>query len=144
MMHVFRILFLVSLVITTFSACAKNNAWNGKYIYEASAGENVAKDEVVVEYTFKYSATQCEVQIEGYQVSEVIICNAHEANNNLEVTFKSYSNGSTKNAYDVEVYPVSSVLFTLTNKDSTTLTTWGELMPDGITEKSGKYFSKHK
>lgn len=142
-MHTFRILILVSLIITTFSACA-NNAWNGKYIYEASAGKNVAKDEVVVEYTFKYSTTKCEIQIEGYQTSEAIICNARETDNNLEVAFKSYSNGSTKNAYGVEVYPAGSLLFKLTSKDNIIVTTWAELMPDGISGKNGKYFIKHK
>jgi hypothetical protein len=135
---------LVSLIITTFSACAKTNPWQGKYSYEGSSGKNLAEDEVIVEYTFKYSPTQCEIQIEGYQVSDTIQCNAHEANNSFEVTFKSYNNGSTKNIYEVEVYPIGSKLFTLTSKDNTTITMWGELKPDGISEKSGKYFIKHK
>lgn len=144
MTHIFRILILVSLIITSFPTCANNNAWDGIYIYEASAGKNIAEDEIVLEYTFKYSATKCEIQIQGYQTSEAIICSARETNSNLEVAFKSYSNGSTKNAYDVEVYPAGILLFALAIKDKTIVTTWAELMPDGAPKKSGKYFIKHK
>lgn len=110
---------------------------------KASAGNNAADDAVIVEYTLKYSANKCEIEIEGYQTSESIICSAKENSNELSVSFKSYANGSTKNIYDVEVYPAGSTLFRLINKDGLK-TKWEELTPDGIEAKTGKYFVKQQ
>ena len=136
-----RFVTIAIFILVVFPAHAKNNPWHGKYIYETSAGNNAADAPVIFEYTLKYSANKCEVQIEGYQTSESIICIANENNNELLISFISYNNGSTKNIYDVEVYPAGSNLFTLINKNGLK-TKWDNLTPDGVEAKTGEYFIK--
>lgn len=129
-------------MIFSLSACGASTAWQGEYRYEAVLGENVAGDAVVIEYTFTLSDTGCSIQIEGYQVAEIIVCKTTASDRSLEVKFLSYNNGSTKNIYDQEVYPVGSILFSLAKTGGQIVTTWGDLLPDESLKKIGLYFDK--
>jgi hypothetical protein len=130
---------LISLF--SLSACAQTQNWNGIYSYDASLGENVAEDKILIEYVFTLDKNKCVISSQGYQTYEKILCAAAESEGNLVVTFSSYEDGSTKNAYDVEIYPPKSTLFTLTQKDSKLITTWGSLAPDE-SHTTGEHFKK--
>jgi hypothetical protein len=131
----------VLISLFSLSACAQTQNWNGTYTYDASLGENVAEDKVLIEYVFTLDKNKCVITSQGYQTDEKILCAAAESDGNLVVTFSSYEDGSTKNAYDVEIYPPKSTLFTLTSKDSKLITTWGSLAPDESLS-TGEYFTK--
>jgi len=130
---------LISLF--SLSACAQTNNWNGTYTYHAFLGENVAEDKILIKYIFTLEKNKCVVASQGYQTDEKILCYAEEAAGSLAVKFVSYEDGSTKNIYDVEVYPSKSTLFKLTPKKSALITTWEALAPDE-THSSGEYFKK--
>ena len=138
-LHFFILVMLTSL---SLSACADKPAWQGTYNYEAMLGENVADDAVIIEYALSISDNGCSLQIEGYQISESILCTTRENNDHLIVGFKSYSDGSVKNIYDVIVYPVGSTLFSLSYQNNQLLTNWGVLTPDESMAKKGIYFVK--
>lgn len=133
---------LFSLIAFSLNACAAKNPWVGEYLYEADLGENVGGDQVIVEYDLKIQDSTCALTIEGYQVSESIVCSVNTDGNTLNVLFKSYSDGSTKNAYDVEVYPVSGVLFKLSSTDKGLITHWENLTPDESIANDGIYFER--
>lgn len=135
-------LALVISMVFSLSACSASNTWQGEYSYEAILGENVAEDAIIIEYTLNISDTACSIRVEGYQVAESILCTAVTSKNSLEVKFLSYQNGSTKNIYDVEVYSVGSVLFSLKFDSEQLVTNWGELLPDESLKKVGRYFAK--
>lgn len=136
--------YLTSCVLVSLfslSACAQTQNWSGTYIYDASLGENVAEDQVIVEYVFTLNKEKCLITSQGYQTDEKIICSAENTGETLFVKFTSYENGSTKNIYDVEIYPPKSTLFQLTAKDKKLTTTWGTLAPDEA-HTTGEYFKK--
>lgn len=131
----------IFLSLFSLSACAQTPSWDGIYTYEASLGENVAEDKILIEYTLTLDKNNCVIISQGYQTDEKILCTAAELDGSLVVTFSSYEDGSTKNLYEVEVYPPKSTLFTLTSKDSRLITTWGLLAPDE-SFSTGEYFKK--
>lgn len=137
-----RIVIVAFLAAAVFPACAKNSFWYGMYFYEASLGRNVAGDAVIVEYSFTFGPDECEIQVQGYQVAESIVCDAYQTDDRLAVRFKSFSNGSTKNTHGVDVYGVNALLFELEMLDKKIVTKWGELLPDESLSKSGRYFVK--
>lgn len=138
-LHFFILVMLTSL---SLSACADKPAWQGTYNYEAMLGENVADDAIIIEYALSISGNECSLQIEGYQVSESILCTTREDNDHLTVNFKSYADGSVKNIYDVAVYTVGGTLFSFSYDNNQLLTTWGELIPDESLPQKGVYFLK--
>ncbi|HWV15333.1 MAG TPA: DUF5991 domain-containing protein [Cellvibrio sp.] len=142
-MKIKNALILLLLVCWGVSACAGNDQWVGTYAYEASLGETVAGEEAVVAYTLVVGAGTCKISIEGFQVSESIICKAADAGSNLDVKFQSYDNGSVANKYGVVVYKENSSLLRL-ERGKELITTWGELLPDESLAKTGKYFKKLK
>lgn len=133
-----------SLIVFSINACADKNPWFGNYSYEAAMGENAGGDQVIVEYDLKLQDSTCEIDIEGYQTSESIVCTAKMEGDSLNIYFKSYSDGSIKNVYDVEVYPVGSLLFKLSTTDKGLITHWENLVPDESTIKDGIFFVRSK
>ena len=135
--------FIFWLLISSLSlgACAQTDPWHGTYKYEALLGENIAEDQIIVEYSFTFDKDNCQVIIQGYQTDEKILCITDESGNDLQVKFKSYLDGSTANIYGVEVYPGNSMLFKLTRTDKTLITSWGTLSPDESLP-NGEYFAK--
>ena len=133
--------FILISAFWIISACAENASWNGSYIYEASLGDTVGGDAVVVTYKLTVAPEKCEVSIEGFQTSESIICKTKALDNLLDVNFQSYADRSTKNKYGIAIYKVGSSLLQLKRSDNL-ITTWGELLPDDKLPKTGKYFIK--
>lgn len=125
----------------SLSASAQTQNWNGIYTYDAFLGENVAEEKMFIEYVFTLNENNCVITRQGYQTDEKILCAATDSKGSLIVTFSSYEDGSTKNIYEVEVYPPKSTLFTLTPKDSKLITTWGSLAPDE-SFSTGEHFKR--
>lgn len=136
-----KFIFGFSLISFLSSACTQTEQWHGTYKYEALPGENVAEDQVIIEYSFILAKDKCRVIIQGYQTDEKILCVTAESGNDLQVKFKSYLDGATTNIYGVEVYPANSMLFKLTRADNALITTWGTLSPDESLP-SGEFFIK--
>jgi len=133
---------LITFMLLSSIACAQTEDWNGTYTYQAVLGENIAEDKMIIDYVFKLHNKKCTVTSQGYQTDEKIICAIEKSGNDLSVKFMSYENGSTKNIYDVEVYPAISVLFTLTDKKPDLITNWGTLAPDA-SFTIGEHFTKN-
>lgn len=134
-------MLFVLISLLSLGACAQPGNWNGIYEYESVLGENTAEETVVVEYIFTLDDEKCLIKSQGYQTDETIICSTEKTEKELTVKFQSYGDGSTKNIYDVEVYPSQSTLFTLIQKDSKLTTKWGVLAPDE-SFSTGEYFAK--
>ena len=123
------------------TACASHPAWQGSYIYEADFGENAAEQSVLVEYVLKVGDNSCKLSVQGYQVSELILCRAVEQEHSLDVKFLSYENGSLLNQYGVQIYLMDQTLFHL-KSEKELITHWGAFVPDESVVKPGKYFLK--
>ena len=121
------------------AACAGHSVWSGEYSYEAVLGENVAEQAIIVEYVLNVDDKSCQLSIQGYQVFETIMCDAKDDKKVLSIYFKSYEDGSVKNAYGVELYKPGQRLFWLDNE---WVTHWDALVPDEAVAKPGKYFLK--
>ena len=136
--------FSITLILLSFfslSACAQPEKWYGTYEYEALLGENVAEEQMSIEYTLIIAKEKCQIISKGYQIDETILCLAEESHNELEVKFLSFEDGSTKNIYGVESYPQESTLLKLVKKEKKLITQWKGLAPDdSFTE--GEYFNR--
>lgn len=135
---------LIVLASSSLSACADDITWQGTYNYEATLGQNVAGDAVVIDHMLSIKESSCALKIEGYQISEEITCDAQQEKDTLTVRFTSYSDGSTRNIYDVAVYKVGGTLFSLSHDNKQLITSWGELIPDESLPKTGIYFIKQQ
>lgn len=133
-----RVFFILGL-LWGVTACASNTKWQGLYIYEAELGENVAEQPVIVEYTLEIDDSSCQLSIQGYQVFETILCDARSNKKTLNILFRSYEDGSVKNAYGVEIYKTGQRLFWL---DDALITHWDAMVPDESVTKPGNYFLK--
>lgn len=133
--------FLVLGLLWGVTACAGNPKWQGEYIYEADLGENAAEQSILVEYVLEIGDNSCKLTIQGYQVSEIILCSALDQGRSLNVNFQSYEDGSLKNQYGIQIYSVDQTLFHL-NFERELVTQWDALVPDELVSKTGKYFLK--
>lgn len=143
MMKVKNLFIVFLLAACAMFACAGTDPWIGTYSYEASLGETVAGEGAVVTYTLVVAANKCSITIEGFQVSEAIICKTNSVGSHLDVTFQSYDNGAILNKYGISVYKPNDSLVQL-EREQELITTWGKLLPDEALAKKGKYFKKLK
>ncbi|HEY6530456.1 MAG TPA: DUF5991 domain-containing protein [Cellvibrionaceae bacterium] len=122
------------------SACAAALPITGSYKYESDAGATVAQEATSVTYSLDVSTDKCTLVASGFQTDEKIRCVAVEQAGSTLIQFVSYDNGSTLNAYGVEVYKKNGTLFSLQNKGKVLATTWKLMMPDGVRKPTGVYF----
>lgn len=141
MSAIMKRILLLAVFFFPLIACANNLEWKGAYIYEADFGKNAAEQSVLVEYFLEIGDDSCKLSIQGYQVSEIILCRAEGHSHALGVKFQSYEDGSLKNQYGIQIYTVDQVLFHLNSKKEL-ITHWDALLPDGSVVKPGKYFLK--
>lgn len=140
-MTLFRIICALFGVVLSLEGCAADKNWNGSYVYSSNPGATVAEQSTSVNYKLSVSAGKCELNIQGFQVAETILCTIEPTADDLNIKFRSYANGNTKNIYDVAVYEVGKPLFQLHN-GKVLETTWGTLCPDEKLAKRGTYFIK--
>lgn len=133
--------FLALGLLWGVTACASNPNWQGEYVYEADLGVNAAEQPILIEYVLEVGDNSCKLSIQGYQVSEIILCRAFDREHSLDVKFRSYEDGSLKNPYGIQVYSVDQTLFHL-NLEKDLVTHWDALVPDEAVAKPGKYFLK--
>ena len=137
-MKIKRVIFILGL-FWILIACASHPKWQGSYIYEADLGKNVAEQAVIVEYVLEIDGSSCQLSIQGYQVFETILCDARSNKKTLNIQFRSYEDGSVKNAYGIEIYKAGQRLFWF---DDALITYWDAMVPDESVAKPGKYFLK--
>ncbi|WP_331344051.1 DUF5991 domain-containing protein [Cellvibrio sp. UBA7661] len=124
--------------LLSFTASA-NPVWHGSYGFDLDLSGGIPDRLMFVEYVLNVDDKSCQLSIQGYQVFETIMCDAKDDKKALRIYFKSYEDGSVKNAYGVELYKVGQRLFWL---DDELVTHWDALVPDESVAKPGKYFLK--
>ncbi len=140
-----KLLKYLTIVAYLLVLSCGNVSWQGNYFYEAELGETVAMQPVIVEYELNYNNDKCSLNINGFQVSESILCKAEQNKKSLKVKFVSYADGSTKNKYGNIVYKVDDTLFSLNGDPSNEFSThWDRLWPGEPLKRSGHYFIKQK
>ena len=150
---------LLSSVFMTATACmagTADNPWHGEYHYFSSGGETVGGSQIMMNITLKLDkqggAERCQLNADGYQTYDRILCTTAINNNQLTLQFKSYEDGKTANEIGVERYKVGEALFSLEkattkNEKKQNLYTphWGAYTPFGDERKNAKdYFEKIK
>ncbi len=119
--------------------------WQGAYLYEHEVGVGAGGVTSFIEYHLTLGKDdKCALAIVGLQTDEQISCTTKAAGDSIAIEFKSYADGAVKNAYDVAVYPVGSMLFSLAKEKDVLTTRWQILVPDGIQNTSGQYFARVK
>jgi len=139
------------------SACTANEAvgpWDGDYQFAGLGGETGGGSPIMMEITLNIkksgSDKSCKLHIQGFQKDETIFCSTIDSDNKLEIRFKTYDDGRILNAYDVERYKVSEILFSLEkaegkDKKIRYIPHWASYVPFDNMEIGGKYvFTKTK
>ncbi len=134
--------FCLLPLLMLFAGCnnAANVDWRGIYFYEHEVGEGAGGISSFIEYTLTITDDKCLLGIVGLQTDEQIICSPKKSGDSVSIAFKSYANGSTTNPLGIAVYSPDGTLFSLSNNKDGYITKWQDLVPDGTTELSGKYF----
>lgn len=133
-------MFLLGGVVLFSSACQSDTNWNGTYEYMINSGNTVGGSVITAKYVLSINDSSCNLDIDGYQLEERIICNAESKNNVLSIKFKSYANGSSLNDFGVAIYKVNDILFNLRKFNDSLVTKWIAETPDNIDIKEGNYF----
>ncbi len=151
--------FLVFNVCMLATACMADNAqneWYGEYSYFASGGQTTGGSQIMMDITVKIDKQggkeSCELNADGYQTFDRILCTTVINKNRLTLQFKSYEDGSVVNPIDVAVYKVGETLFSLEKvatknkkKPARYITHWGAYTPFGLERKNvNDYFEKLK
>jgi hypothetical protein len=157
--NVAPIRFLILGVCMFATACMANNtenAWYGQYEYFSSGGETVGGSQIMLDITLKIDKQggkeSCQLNADGYQTYDRILCTTAVKNNRLTLQFKSYADGKIANEIGVERYKVGETLFSLEKSSATNdkkqnryIPHWGAYTPFGIKRKNMKdYFEKVK
>ncbi|WP_018274884.1 DUF5991 domain-containing protein [Teredinibacter turnerae] len=133
-----KIFFLLSLILVS---CAKAG-WEGNYFCELEQGEAAPGQAVVVEHELTLGKSSCQLTVNGFQVAEDIVCKYEAIENGIRIQFVSYSNGSTKNRYGIEVYKPLETLFDLHGNQDTPVTQWASLHAEELKGQSSDCFKK--
>ncbi len=123
--------FLAFALCLIACSCAKAE-WRGIYFCELEFGSTVPGQAVIVEQALVLSADGCTLSVNGYQVSENIICKAESKGDGVAINFVSYADGSVKNIYGVQVYEAGETLFILTGDTARPATIWKSMWTEDI------------
>jgi hypothetical protein len=150
------LLFTVFMAATACMAGNTENAWSGEYDYFSSGGETAGGSKIMMHITLKIDKQggeeRCQLNADGYQTYDRIVCTAAMDKNRLTLRFKSYPDGSIANPIGVEEYKVGETLFSLEKvtaknekKQNLYSPQWGSYSPFGNERKNVKdYFEKIK
>lgn len=150
------LLFTVFMAATACMAGNTENAWYGIYDYFSSGGETAGGSQIMMHITLKIDKEggeeKCQLNADGYQTYDRILCTTVMNKNELTLKFKSYPDGKTVNPIGVEEYKVGETLFSLEKEINTGekkqkqyLVRWGAYTPFGNERKNEKdYFDKIK
>ncbi|MBI3561068.1 MAG: hypothetical protein HY080_05060 [Gammaproteobacteria bacterium] len=151
-------LFVFSVYLFAAACMAGNpeNPWVGEYKYFASGGQTAGGSQIMVDITLKIdnqgNKASCQLNADGFQRYDRILCTTTLDNNQLTVHFKSYGDGSVVNPIGVDVYKVGETLFALEKKinpdkqkPARFIPHWGTYSPFGTEDKNPtEYFEKVK
>lgn len=129
-----------ALLVTGCKTQAETD-WRGAYLYEHELGEGAGGISSFIEYNLTIADNKCTLDIVGLQTDEQILCTTTPSKGAIAVSFKSYSDGATKNPLGITVYEVGSILFSLSKNNDSLITQWQSLVPDGLEKLSGEYFA---
>ncbi|MFT8242954.1 DUF5991 domain-containing protein [Roseomonas sp. BN140053] len=108
--------------------------WAGQYRYEWSGGRTVGGTGIVVTYDLRVGpggATDCALDITGFQSDEHILCEIGADAGNLWIRFRSYADGSLLNSYGRAQYRPGQSLFQLRRgRGSALQTEWQSMSPE--------------
>ena len=127
------------------STSAAPSSWTGTYTFYDDSGPTAGGSSTLVERTITVQKKGDKVTgtfaSEGFQSYEKILCDTTIDANKLTLLFRSYPDGSLKNAYGVQLYKKGAQLLTLEKtivKGKTKLLTiWREFKPNDVKAKSG-------
>ena len=142
-----KFLIMIIILLLTSHACMSQESfeWEGEYLYQDQLGKSFGGSPIVIDMNLRIKADDsCSLVVNGYQISEKIICRAVSDSVGKQITFVSYDNGKIENEYGVQQYQVGEVLFSLEHLQDKVLTTWQSLKPDNIEKTKGSFFVKAK
>lgn len=141
----FLIITIVLLLTSHVCMSQESFAWEGEYRYQSQLGKTFGGSPIVIDMNLRIKADDsCSLVINGYQVSEKIICKAVSDPRGKQIAFVSYNSGKIENEYGVQQYQVGEVLFNLERSQDRVLTTWQSLKPDNVEKSMGSFFVKVK
>jgi hypothetical protein len=124
---------------------ASTTSWLGNYSFGDDSGQTAGGSSTFVDRKIiiqkKGDKVTGSFVSQGFQSDEKILCDTAFDGNKMTLIFRSYPDGSVKNAYGVQVYKRGARLLTLEKsmvKGKTKLLTfWHEFTPDNVKAKSG-------
>ena len=96
---------------------ARPPAWQGRYVYVEPLGRDGAGagNAIAVRHQLTLGRNgACRLDATGYQTDTHILCTATPVKGGVQVRFRSYVGGGTRNQYGVQVYRPGAPLLTLT------------------------------
>ena len=150
------LLFSVFMAATACMAGSAENPWQGEYRYFSSGGETVGGSQIMMSITVKIdkqgNKERCQLNADGYQTYDRILCTTAMSKNQLLLQFKSFEDGKTANEIGVERYKVGETLFSLERSTAKNdkgknnyIPHWGTYSPFEDGRKNVKdYFEKIK
>lgn len=141
--------FLVMMVVLflTLHACISQESfeWEGAYLYQDQLGKTFGGSPIVIDMNLSIKVDDsCLLVINGYQISEKIVCRAVSNPTGKQITFVSYDTGKIENEYGVQQYQVGEALFSLERSQGRVLTIWQALKPNNVEKSMGSFFVKVK
>lgn len=118
------------------TACMASNVgqtWVGEYHYSIVGGETARHLPVTTDITVKISqqgnTVKCQLDADGYQTYDRIVCTPVMDNHQLTLRFKSYTDGSIVNPLGVAEYKVGETLFSLEQATDTMVKKQNQFTP---------------
>ena len=147
-MKIYRVLLRLIIMMPSVAAAAVGaSGWEGRYRYDATYGRTAGGTAIVIRHTIDVTSENATLAAEGYQIDEVLLCDVEAAPTRITLRFRSYSDGSTNNAYGVAMYTPGEALLVLEKPSNSMravpVTRWlGYAGLDGIRPSPGVYFRK--
>lgn len=134
--------FLAAAIPATAIAAAPS-PWQGRYVYEESAGRTAGGSPILVTWTLTIDAKGgCRIVAQGFQTNSDLRCTAHIDHDRLRVDWLSHADGGQQNQYGVVTHKPGDHLFTLTRSGGAIETRWGTLTTNIENKRPGRYFRK--
>lgn len=137
-----RTIIALAAVATALAStpAAAQSRWDGRYVYEESAGRTAGGTGIVVTWTLTIGPGLCRLTAEGFQTNDSYRCGTTAQGNRLAVRWIANSDGSLRNAYGIVRYRPNQPLFTLTRSPRGLTTIWQGLDTNIEGKRPGRYF----
>ena len=113
----FNLFMLAAAYTAGSSADPAVKVWQGEYSYYASGGQTRGGSQIMMDIMLKIDPQAgdkyCELNADGYQTYDRIVCTAAVDKNRLVVRFKSYEDDRIVNEYDVARYKIGETLLSV-------------------------------